>query len=162
MNAREEAVAEVPPEVYQLLADFRHRIREFLRFSEEAARSFGMEPQQHQMLLSIKGLPSGARPTIRNLAERLCLRHNSTVELVNRLAERGAVSRVANEQDRREVLVRLTSHGEELLAKLSMMHWQELRARGPALAQALQAVLKQAEREGLEGSQHQATGGETC
>ncbi len=83
MNAPEVPSPEVPPELYQRLADFRHRIRQFVRFSEEAARSFGIEPQQHQLLLAIKGLPSGTRPTVRNLANRLCLRHNSTVELVN-------------------------------------------------------------------------------
>src|SRR5579875_736442 len=87
---------------YRQLAEIRYRIRQFLRFSEEAARSFGIEPQQHQLLLVIKGLPAGTRPTVRNLSNRLCLRHNSTVELINRLAERGAVMRRQSEQDRRE------------------------------------------------------------
>src|SRR5579863_5643742 len=97
---------------YRQLAEFRYRIRQFLHKSEEAARSKGIEPQQHQLLLAIKGLPEGTRPTVSALSWRLCLRHHSTVELVNRLVERGAVMRRHSEQDRREVLVELTPYGE--------------------------------------------------
>lgn len=126
---------------YRQLAEFRFCIRRFLHFSEEAARSFQIEPQHHQLLLAIKGLPEGTRPTISALSHRLCLRHHSTVELVDRLEEEGAVVRRHNEQDRREVLIELTRHGEELLHRLSSVLWQELRVTGPALAVALQAVL---------------------
>jgi DNA-binding MarR family transcriptional regulator len=137
VSTSEQSVADVPAELYQRLADFRYKIRQFLRFSEEAARAHGIEPQQHQLMLVIKGLAPGTRPTVRNLSNRLCLRHNSTVELVNRLADRGALVRRPCEQDRREVLVELTPYGEELLNKLSLLHWQELRANGPALSEAL-------------------------
>ena len=61
-------------EDYRQIAEFRYRIRRFLRFSEEAARVNGIEPQQHQMLLAIKGLPEGTRPTITAVSARLCLR----------------------------------------------------------------------------------------
>ena len=144
-----EAIPVVPPELYQRLAEFRFRIRQFLRFSEESARSFGIEPQQHQLLLILKGLPPGTRPTVRNLANRLCLRHNSTVELVNRLADRGAVTRRHSDQDRREVLVELTALGEEMLGKLSLLHWQELRANGPALSDALRVLLEEVASEDI-------------
>lgn len=147
MSDSAPAVEAVPAELYQQLADFRFRIRQFLRFSEEAARQFGIEPQQHQLLLAIKGLPEDTRPTVRNLSNRLCLRHNSTVELVNRLTERGAVVRKSSDQDRREVLVQITPFGEELLTKLSLLHWQELRANGPALADALQCLLSKVAQE---------------
>jgi DNA-binding MarR family transcriptional regulator len=93
------------------------------------------------LMLVIKGLAPGTRPTVRALANRLCLRHNSTVELINRLVERGALVRKPSEQDRREVLVELTPHGEELLQELSVLHWQELRANGPALSEALQVLM---------------------
>ena len=89
---------------YQRLAQFRHHIREFLQFSEQAARLHSIEPQQHQLLLALKGLPGGTRPTVKALSERLCLRHHSTVELINRLVEGGAVLRRHGEDDRREVL----------------------------------------------------------
>ncbi len=125
---------------YQQLAEFRYRIRLFLRFSEEAARAHGIEPQQHQLLLIIKGLPDDVRPTVRAISSRLCLRHNSTVELISRLTERGALTRRHNEEDRREVLVELTQHGENLLRDLSVSHLQELQKTGRALADALQEI----------------------
>ncbi|MGI9074063.1 MAG: MarR family winged helix-turn-helix transcriptional regulator [Bryobacteraceae bacterium] len=127
---------------YRKLAEFRYRIRQFLHFSEEAARLSGIEPQQHQLLLAIKGLTEGTRPTVTAVSSRLCLRHHSTVELINRLVERGAVMRRHSEQDRREVWVELTPHGEHLLRMLSVLHWEELQNSGPALSEALQAVVQ--------------------
>ena len=126
---------------FQQLAEFRYRIRRFLHFSEEAARAVGIEPQQHQLLLALRGLPDGIRPTITALSSRLCLRHHSTVELIDRLVERGAVVRRHSDQDRREVIVELTPHGEQLLRQLSVLHWQELQISGPALSNALRAIV---------------------
>jgi DNA-binding MarR family transcriptional regulator len=123
------------------LAEFRYCIRQFVHFSEEAARMHGLEPQQHQLLLAIKGLPEGARPTVRALSERLYLRHHSTVELINRLAERGAVVRRPSNHDRREVLLELTPVGEKLLRELSVLHWEELQVAGPALSEAIHRIL---------------------
>lgn len=82
------------------------------------------------------------RPTVTNLAARLSLRHHSTVELIDRLEERGAVVRRHSDQDRREVLIELTPHGEQILRQLSVLHWQELQTSGPALANALEAIVK--------------------
>ena len=126
---------------YRQLAEFRCRIRQFLRFSEEAARSQGIEPQQHQLLLAIKGLPEGIPPTVKTLSHRLYLRHHSTVELVDRLVEHGAVKRRHNDQDHREVFVELTGHGQDLLHQLSILHTEELRVSGPALFEALGSVI---------------------
>jgi DNA-binding MarR family transcriptional regulator len=125
----------------QDLAEFRYQIRRFLRFSEDQARAHGIEPQQHQLLLTIKGLPDGVRPTIGELASRMLIRHHSTVELVNRLTEHEAVERVAAATDHREVLVRLTKKGEALLRSLSLAHHEELRAKGPELMKVLRGVL---------------------
>lgn len=127
---------------YRQLAEFRYRIREFLHFSEEAARSKGVETRQHQLLLAIKGLPEGFRPTVTTLSQRLCLHHNSTVELIDRLVERGAVQRSHSSEDRREVLVELTPHGEELLRQLSILSLEELRVSAPALSKALRNVVQ--------------------
>lgn len=91
-------------------------------------------------MLAIKGLPEGLRPTVTTLSSRLCLRHHSTVELIDRLEDRGAVVRRHATEDRREVLVELTEHGEQLLHSLSLLHWQELQNSAPALLKALQAV----------------------
>lgn len=128
---------------YRALAEFRFQIRRFLRFSEEQVRQHGIEPQQHQLLLTIKGLPEDVVATIGELAARIQLRHHSVVELVDRLEEHGYVVRQAGQQDRRQVIVHLTSAGSNLLRKLSLAHHEELESAGPALARALRLLMKQ-------------------
>ena len=127
---------------YRALAEFRYQIRKFLHFSEGQARAYGLEPQQHQLLLAMRGLPAGKRATIGELAERLRLKHHSTVELVNRLEASGAVTRVKNQADGRTVIVQLTPAGAVLLRKLSLAHRHELENTGPGLARALRAVMR--------------------
>ena len=146
-NVPVKALAEISPSSYRALAEFRHQIRLFLHFSEEAARQVGVEPQQHQLLLAIKGIPIGTQPTIGRIAERLQLRHHSVVELVDRLTEHGAILREANPEDGREVRLRLTRAGERLLLKLSIAHHNELEKAGPALRDALNAVLQHSRKE---------------
>jgi DNA-binding MarR family transcriptional regulator len=110
-----------------------------------------MEPQQHQLLLAIRGLPKGARPTVTTISDRLCLRHHSTVELIDRLEKQGAVARQQGEQDRREVLLHLTARGEERLRQLTVSIWPQLQVAGEALSDALQKLLaasRETERDG--------------
>jgi DNA-binding MarR family transcriptional regulator len=126
---------------YRTLAEFRFRIRQFLHFAEEAARSHGLEPQRHQLLLAIRGLPKGARPTVRTISDRLCLRHHSTVELIDRLEKQGAVARRHGEKDRREVLLHLTPRGEDWLRRLTVSIWPQLQVEGMALSDSLQRLL---------------------
>jgi DNA-binding MarR family transcriptional regulator len=127
---------------YESLAELRYQIRRFLHFSEQAAREGGLEPRQHQLMLSLKGLPAGTRPRIGALAERLQIRHHSAVELVNRLAAGGYVRRHRGGEDRREVLLSLTPKGEKILCELSLHHQAELRLRGPALVAALKRAMQ--------------------
>ena len=129
-------------EQYTDLAEFRRQIRRFLWFSEATAKEYGIEPQQHQLLLSVQGLPEGVKPTIGELASRMFIQHHSAVELVNRLERTGAVTRVPGAEDRREVLVRLTPSGRAALRKLALAHRDELLNSGPELARALGAVLR--------------------
>ena len=131
---------DLPLRDYQALAELRYRIRCFLHFSEQLAREAGIEPQHHQLLLAVKGLPDGVEPTIGELAERLQLQHHSTVELVNRLEGRGLVSRERDTADKRQVLVRLTSDGEGVLRSLSLAHRRQLRGAVPDLLYALQSL----------------------
>src|SRR4051812_14742006 len=126
---------------YRSLAEFRYQIRKFLHFSEQAARANKLEPQQHQLLLAIKGLPPDCRPTIAEVASRLMIQHHSAVELANRLCERGAIKKVHGEEDRREVMLTLTRAGESLLNKLSVAHHEELEITGPALSKALRKLM---------------------
>jgi DNA-binding MarR family transcriptional regulator len=127
---------------YQSLAELRHQIRRFLHFSEQAAREVGLEPSQHQLMLALKGLPRGTRPRVGELAERLQIKHHSTVELVNRLSTRGLIRRCEAGHDRREVLLELTARGEKVLRELSLHHKAELRIQGPALVAALRRAMR--------------------
>jgi DNA-binding MarR family transcriptional regulator len=136
---------------YESLAELRFQIRRFLHFSEQAARAAGLEPQQHQLMLALKGLPKDKRPLVGELAERLQLRHHSAVELINRLSAGGFVRRHRADEDRREVLVSLTSKGEKVLKELSMHHRSELRIQGLALIAALKRAIPKAN-----GTAHQS------
>ncbi len=126
---------------YRALAEFRYQIRRFLNLAEQGARAAGLEPQQYLLLLALRGLPDEEQATIRNLAERLQVRHHSAVELIDRLAKRGLVRRVRGKQDRRHVLVHFTPRGDRVLTKLARQRLKELRAAGPALIRALDAVV---------------------
>jgi len=127
---------------YQALAELRYQLRRFLHFSEQEARATGLEPQQHQLLLAIKGLPPEKLASVGELAERLQLQHHSTVELINRMVERGLLARQRDPEDQRRVLVHLTEYGDELLTRLSLLHRTELRTTGPALLRALNALIE--------------------
>ena len=129
---------------YRQLAAFRYEIRKFLSFSEQAARNAGIEPQQHQLLLAVRGLPAGLRPTIGTIAERLCIQHHTAVGLVDKLEAHGLLARERGSDDRREVLLRLTPEGESVLERLSALHRQQLLVVGPALVRALSAIVTDA------------------
>jgi DNA-binding MarR family transcriptional regulator len=117
---------------YQRLAEFRYQLRGFLKFSERAASKMGLRPQQHQALLAIKGMPS-EHVTIGILAERLGIRHNSTVELIDRLIIKGLVERRHNPRDHREVIIDVTNRAERILADLSLAHRKEISKLAPLL-----------------------------
>ncbi len=127
---------------YQALAEFRFLIRRYLNDCEMAARSVGLEPQQYQGLLMLRGLPRGKAPTIRALAERLQIRHHSAVELVDRMQKRGLFRRERSKDDRREVLVSVTARGEKLLRRMVRHRMAEMAIYGPELARALGLVIK--------------------
>jgi DNA-binding MarR family transcriptional regulator len=132
---------------YSELADFRYQIRRFLHFSEEAALQEGIEPRQHQALLAIRAMPDSEPCTIGALAERLFLRHQSTVELVDRLERGGLISRSPSAEDRRQVIVRITARGRRILRRLTLTHRVELEERAPELARALRAIMRHARSE---------------
>lgn len=126
---------------YRRLAACRRQIRQFLGFSDQAAREAGVEPVQHQLLLAIRGHAPDSEVTIGSLAEALQLRHHSVVGLVDRLERRGLVSRRRSDEDARRVAVRLTRRGSDVLRDLSRHHLAELRTRGPALVRELEALI---------------------
>jgi DNA-binding MarR family transcriptional regulator len=127
---------------YSALARFRYLIRQFLQFSEDAARHEELEPQQHQMLLVIRASEDSAGPTVGDVAQQLFIRHHSAVGLADRLEERGLIERARPDEDRRHVRLRLTDRGGEILEHLSRSHQAELRKLGPELVAALGELLE--------------------
>jgi DNA-binding MarR family transcriptional regulator len=128
---------------YQALAEFRYQIRRFLHFSEQVVKRAGLERGQYQLMLAIKGIPAEVRPRIRELANRMQIRHHSAVELANRLEAGGFVHRTRAQGDRREVLLALTAKGEKVLAELALHHHDELRLAGPELVAALRRIMRE-------------------
>jgi DNA-binding MarR family transcriptional regulator len=122
---------------YERLAEFRRLLRQFVAFSEHAARAAGLTVQHHQALLAIKGFPGRERVTVGELADRLGIRSHSAGELVNRLAERKLVRRRTDAPDRRQVMIEITAAAERLLEELTAAHRDELRRIAPLFAALL-------------------------
>jgi DNA-binding MarR family transcriptional regulator len=128
MNAgKQRSSGRVTKAEYEALAAFRYNLRQFLHFSESAAETAGVTPRQHQALLAIKGFPGRDSATIGELAEQLQIAHHSAVGLVDRLVAQNLIIREASTADRRQVYVRLSGRGIEVLQKLTNAHKDELR-----------------------------------
>jgi DNA-binding MarR family transcriptional regulator len=134
-------VTTIRADEYRALAELRYQIRRFLNFSEEEARAAHLEPQQHQLLLILTALRPPQKPTIRTVAERLQIQHNSAVELVKRSVERDLVERRTATHDRREASLRVTARGRRILRRLSVAHRRELRSVAPVLVRALGSLV---------------------
>jgi DNA-binding MarR family transcriptional regulator len=119
------------------LAEFRYELRRFLHFSESAAQEAGLQPQQHQLLLQVAGAPADTAVTIAYAAERLGLKHNSAVELVDRSEREGLLSRTVDAEDRRRAILRVSRKGRHVLERLAGSHARELNELAPRLIQAL-------------------------
>jgi DNA-binding MarR family transcriptional regulator len=132
--------AAAPDPLLRTLADFRYELRRFLHFSESAALEVGLQPQQHQLLLQLAGAPAGTAVTIAYAAERLGLKHNSAVELVDRSVREGLLSRKSDADDKRRAILHITHRGKQLLGRLSGDHARELNELGPRLERALRQI----------------------
>ena len=118
---------DLPDEDYRRLASFRHALRQFLRFSEQAARAEGLTPNQHQLMLAVRGWSGPDSPTITELADQLQLKVHSTSELVQRAVASGMVEVAVDTEDHRRQHVELTPEGDDKLRSLSVLHRDELR-----------------------------------
>jgi len=135
----ETKLAESIPRLVEL-ADFRHQLRTFLSFSESASESCGIAAQQYQLMQVIGSVPADRQASISYIADRMILRHNSTVELVDRAERAGLVERRHDEHDLRRSLVQLTPQGWAILEKLVALHLEELHLHAEAMMRALRKV----------------------
>jgi DNA-binding MarR family transcriptional regulator len=131
---------------YETLAGFRRALRQFLHFSEEAARATGITPQHHQALLAIRGFPRPGLMTITEFAGSLQIRHHSAVGLIDRLVKQKLVRRIRTGKDRRRIQLVLTARGGRVLEKLSALHKEQLRRLIPEFSAALHRLSPGRER----------------
>jgi DNA-binding MarR family transcriptional regulator len=134
---------------YIALAEFRYQLRRFSRHMEEQVRKLGVNPQQYQVVLAVRGLPHDQAPTVGRLAERMQLNHNTMVELVDRCEHAGLLQRARSDADRRQVRLTLTTQGEALLRQLGRAAREELQSSGPALVDAVRRLTQGAARKPL-------------
>ena len=133
-------VRKVPPVdagMLAAMAEFRYALRRFLHFSETSAETQGISAQKYQLLQVVEAASAAGRVTISTIAERMVLRHNSAVELVDRAERLGLVQRLRDETDLRRSIVVLTEVGQRMLMQLAAAHLAELERAGPAMMEAL-------------------------
>lgn len=132
-NKRATANRDMGDSDYQRLAQFRHALRQFLHFSDEAAREAGLSPQQYQLLVLIRGFPPGDVPTVGAVAKKLMIKHHSAVGLVDRLESENLLERRREDRDGRRVTLVLTERADEVLSSLVSAHRRELRRLMPLM-----------------------------
>ena len=140
-----------PNLLLRTLAEFRFELRRFLHFSEAAAIAAGLHPQQHQLLLQVAGAPDATTVTIAYVADRLGLKHNSAVELVDRSVREGLLTRMIDPSDKRRAILQATPRGRQILRRLSGDHARELNELAPRLERALHQIRLHADVEATEG-----------
>jgi DNA-binding MarR family transcriptional regulator len=128
------------------LAEFRFQMRKFLSFSEMASERCGIPAQQYQLMQVVAAIPEDQQASITYLAERMILRHNSAVELVDRAERAGLVKRETDPTDMRRSLVSLTPEGEQILQRLVTEHVSELAPQCEHLIQALRDLQSEGEQ----------------
>lgn len=140
MYVRDSDILKHPDVLLATLAEFRYTLRQFLQFSEHAATAAGLQAQQYQLMLQVAAASSATRVTVAYAAERMGLKHNSAVELIDRCEREGLVLRHEDTEDRRRTLLQLTRKGERLLERLAGDHARELTVLAPQLIRTLDRV----------------------
>lgn len=140
----ESTKTNAPEVLIRTLAEFRYELRRFLQFSEQAAFDAGLQAKQYQLLLQVAAAPPNSTLTIAYIAERMGLKHNSTVELVDRCEAEGLVSRGEDTLDRRRTILRVTRKGGQVLNRLAGQHARELTEAAPRLIKVLEHIRQHA------------------
>lgn len=128
---------------YRRLAELRYGLRSFLHWSAEQAKSAGLTPTQHQLLLAVRASENERGPTVGDIAAVLLIRHHSAVELVDRAQEASLITRERDPDQHSTVHLRLTEHGAAKLESLSELHLSELAQLAPTM-RALWAAIDEA------------------
>lgn len=119
-------------------ARLRRSLREVLAQSEEICIAHELTAQRFQALLAIE--TAGEPISVGDLASELILKHHSAVELADRLAQAKMIERIADKQDKRRVLLRLTPLGAQRLHGAAAAHLESLERLHETLTASLQSV----------------------
>jgi DNA-binding MarR family transcriptional regulator len=111
---------------FEQRSEFRYRLTCFFRFGEHLAVAAGLTLPQYLLLLHTKGMKGRSWALVGELAQRMQLRHHSTVELVTRCESAGLVERRRSEADRREVQIHLTQAGDRVVRRVASGQTEEL------------------------------------
>ena len=79
-----------------------------------ALKPFGLSGEQYNVLRILRGSPSKGLPTL-EIASRMVSRAPNITRLVDKLIQKGLVSRCPQPDDRRVVVVRITGTGRRLV-----------------------------------------------
>lgn len=113
-------------EDYRDQAEFRCALRQFLRFSEEQARKMGITPQQHVVLVVVRGHRMYPSVTIGDVANAMQVRQSSASLLIDRCVKRGLLDRREDPGDRRRAVVSLTEEGQRILDTIMVANRRQL------------------------------------
>jgi len=127
---------------FKMLAQFRAYLRQFDYFSEQQCAALGLTSQQYRALLTIKGHPGPDLIVITELAQRMMIKHNSAVGMVDRLVKEGLVRRRPSKEDRRCVGIELAPRGEQAFGRLVQVHRDELCRLSPGLRRCINHFAK--------------------
>lgn len=86
----------------------------------QALKPFGISMQQFNVLRILRG-QKGAPSNLNTLNERMISRMSNTTRLVDKLLERGFVSRTICESNRRKIEITLTASGAEILSRMDIV-----------------------------------------
>ena len=112
-------------QIETIIADFRTAITTLKVLSNERVLKVGLSMAQLNILYTLKRC--GEMPMSR-LAEMLNVSLSNATGLIDRIEERGLVERTRVPEDRRIVLIRVTTAGEQLLRDLDILSDDLLRS----------------------------------
>ena len=133
-------------ELYLNLWRTYDRLREL---EDQLFDQYELNSLQYNVLRLLKASQPDAVATLA-IAERLVSRAPDITRLLDRMVERGLIERIRSEEDRRQVLARITPAGIKLLhtiaGPLQKCHERQLGHLSPAEAESLVALLQAARR----------------
>lgn len=105
-----------------VLPVIRELVRAFQAFEQYSARhvrELGLTPPQFDVIATLGNTPG---MSCKELSEKTLITKGTLTGVIDRLAEKGVVTRQERPEDRRSVFISLTSAGEELFRQVFPAH----------------------------------------